>query len=408
VSQISSEIVANPFSEGADFHLAIANRSPGTESFLFIPQSDSPGLTIDILRLDLLPRRFQRLRDLYETIKAGLVSYAGPERAHCELLSSSPTDLVFSFGFIGHPLAGGQNTVGRLTDLGSSIRSLQVLRKIEPLTSEELTARVAFVSGVQGVDMAVLRRHPQSGTEFIRNCLDSTRRLVAAATAKSGDGLRDMASLRKLVIQASPLHETLYWALLAKLVAADILERGELESFNAARRMLGLAVLDFDDARSGGEQHFFRQRIRDALDPLAELFLYNVGGDRAAQVRRAAEIWRLCVGWDLEREPDRAGQSEVMAAFAQSISRMNRNPPLDAGLGGATAAALHKKEAVQRIVEGIYGVCSRMAHVARRSGGNPTLLLAACLGADFAQLLIERATVLGNLGFDTFMGNTSR
>ena len=341
MSQISGGIIPDPFSEGADFHLALASRGPGTDSFLFIPESDSPGLTIDIIRLDLLPRQ-QQLQDLFETIKAGLISYAGPERARCELVSSSPTDIVFRSGFTDHPLAGAQNTVGRLTDLGGSISSLQAIRKIEPLAPDELNARVAFLTHLQAIDVAALRSHSEP-TEFIKNCLDSSRRLVAAVNAKSAD----VNSLEKLVIEASPLHETIHWALLARLAAADILERGKLESFGAARRMLGLAVLNLDDARSGGDD-FFRQQIRAALDPLAELLLYDVEGDRAAHVRRAGQIWRLSVDWDIEGGSDRAGQSEVMAAFAESIAQMNRNPRLDAGLGSAAAAALQKKEAVER------------------------------------------------------------
>jgi hypothetical protein len=402
MSRILSEIITNPFCEGTDFHLAVADRGPGAESFVFIPRSEAPGLTIDIIRLDFLPRQFPRLQDLFEIVKTRLIAYAGPERAHCELVSGSPTEIVFRSGFTGHPLAGGQDTVGRLTDLGRSIRSLQAIRKIDPLTSDELDARLTYVTDLETVDIAALRRHPQSATEFIRNCLDGSRRLVAATTAKRGDERKDPASLEDLVIHASPLHETVHWAVLAKFVAADLLERGKLESFDIARRMLGLAVLNLDDARRGGRgELFLRQQIRDALDPLAELLLYDGKGDRAAHVRRAADIWRLCASWDIEGAPDRAGQSEAMAAFAESIAQMSRNPPWDAGLGRA-AAALHRKEAVEGMVAKIYGVCSRMAYVARRLGGDRMLLLAACLGADLTQLLIERATVLGALDFDTY------
>ena len=400
MSQISGGIIPDPFSDGADFHLAIAGARAGTESFLFIPRSDLPGLTLDIIRLDLMPRQ-RGLRDLFETIGTGLIAYAGLERAHCELVSSSPTDIVFRSGFTDHPLAGTQTTVGRLTDLGGSISSLQAIRKIEPLAPRELDARIAFVSGLQAIDLAALRSHTKP-TEFIANCQDASRRLVAAANAKSAD----VDAMEKLVVQASPLHETIHWAVAARLVAADLLARGKLESFGAARRMLGLAVLNLDDARSGAGDDFFRQQIRAALDPLAELLLCDIEGDRAAHVRRAGQIWRLCLSWDNESAPDRAGQSEVMAAFAESIAQMNRNPRLDAGLGAAAGAALQRKDAVESIVEGLYAMCRRMTYAARRLGAERTLLLASCLGADLAQLLVERAAVLGSLDFDTYVKQT--
>jgi hypothetical protein len=399
--EICAEIIPTPFSGLADCHLMEAERGHEVESFLFIPQSDTPGLTIDLIRLDLLPRRFQRLQDLFEVLLSQLISYAGPKRARHVIISSSPTDIVFHFSFAGHPLAGDQHTIGRLIDWGKAICGIQVLRKLEPLTTDEVSPRIAFVRGVH-VNLPALQARSASLTDFVRNCLANTARVEAIFKERKEPD--DLAALQETLNRASPLHETIKWAMLAKIAAADILEQGRIEGFRAARRMLGLAALNLNDAlTSGGETGLFVPQILNALGRLSELLLYEVGGDRRAHALRAANTWRLCVELESGNEPGRAAQFEVMATFAEALAGMDLSAPLDTGLGQATADALKEKEQIQRIVAGLYETASRMAYVARREGDDKTLHLGSCLAADLAQLLVERATALGFLEFDTFM-----
>jgi hypothetical protein len=408
--EICSEIIPTPFSGAPDYHLMCAERGSAVESFVFIPQSDAPGLTIDLLRLDLLQRHFQRLQDMFEVLLSQLISYAGLERARCEIVSSSPTDIVFHFSFAGHPLAGAQHTIGRLIDCGNSICGIQVLRKIEALTSEEVSARLAFVRSVH-VNLAVLQ--PRSGniTAFVKASLANSARVDAIfqRMSEEREAPDDLTVLQQALSQASPLHETIKWASLAKFAAVDILEEGRAEAFGAARRMLGLAALDLDDLRMhSGDDHFFLPKILNAIDPLAELLLYDAEGDRTAHVLRAAGIWRVCSEFESGGEPGRAAQFEVMGAFAGALAGMDLSAPLDAGLGHATTAALENKEQVKAIVAKLYATASRMAYIARRYGGDQALHLGSCLAADLAQFLVERATALGSLDFDTFIGESVR
>lgn len=407
--EIRTEIIATPFSGVSDCHLMCAQRGAEVESFLFIPQSDAPGFTIDVIRLDLLQRRFQRLQDMFEILLSQLISYAGPERTRHEIISSSPTEIVFHFSFVGHPLAGDQHTVGRLIDWGKSICGIQVLRKLEALTAEEVNARIAFARGVR-IDLAALQARSGSCTDFVKTCLANTARVDAIFQRISTERKEpdDFVALQQALSQASPLHETIKWALLATSAAVEILQQGRIEAFGTARRMLGLAALNLDDACSNaGDRGFFAPRIVNVLEALAELLLYKGEGDRRANVQRAAGAWRLCADLEGGKEPGRAAHFEVMAAFAEALAGMNLSPPLDAGLGPACSAALHEKEQIKQIVAGLYATASRMTYIARRYGGDRALHLASCLAADLAQFLVERATALGSLDFDTFIGESA-
>jgi hypothetical protein len=406
--EIGAEIIPTPFPSASDYHLMYAERGPEAESFLFIPQSEAPGLTIDLIRVDLLPRRTQRLEGLFDVLLSQLISYAGPERARHAIVSSSPKDIVFHFSFAGHPMAGDQHAVGRLIDLGKSICGVQVLRKLEALTVLEVRARTDFVQGLQ-INLAALQARSGSLTDFVKTCLANTARMNAmfqrmATERKEPD---DLAPLQQALRRASPLHATIEWASLAKIVAVDVLEQGHIEAFGTARRMLGLAVLNFDDARSNsGNGRFFTPKILNALDPLAELLLYEIEGDRRAHVQRAAGTWRLCAELEGDAELGLAAQFEVMASFAEGLSGTDLGAPLDVELGDATVAALQEKVQIERIVARLYSTASRMAHIARSNGRDRALLLGSCLSADLAQLLVERATALGYLDFDSYAGKT--
>jgi hypothetical protein len=401
---ICAEIITAPFLGAPDYHLMSAERAAGVESFLFTPQSDAPGLTIDLIRLDLVPRRFQRLQDMFAVLLSQQISYAGPERVQHEILSSSPTEILFHFSFNGHPLAGAQHTIGRLIDYENSILGIQVLRKIEALTSDELSARIDFVHNLH-VDLAALEAKSANTTEFIQACLANTARIDAIfrRISEGGEAPDDMAALQLVLSQASPLRETIEWSSLAKFVALDILERGRVEEFAAARRMLGLAALNLDDGRGlSRDGSFFVPQIINALDPLAELLLYDTEGDYRAHAQRAAGIWRRCMELEGANEPERAAQFEVMATFAEALVDMDLSAPLDAGLGHATAAALQDKKQVEQIVSRLHATASRMAHLGRQSSGGQVLRLGSCLAADLSQFLVERATALGFLDFETF------
>lgn len=401
--EIRAEIISTPFSGASDYHLMRAERGPETESFLFIPRSDAPGLGIDLIRLDLLPRRSQRLQDVFNVFLSQLVSNAGSAKTRHAIISSSPKDIVFHFSFAAHPLAGDQHTICRLMAWGKSICGIQVLRKLEALTAEEVSARVAFVRDVH-VDPAALQAGSKRLTDFAKSCLANTTHVVSmfqrmAQERKEPDNLD---TLLQVLTQASPVHEEVQWALLAKFAASKIVGEGRIEAFASARRMLGLAALHFDDTlRTEGQ--FFVQQILSALGLLGELRLYEIEGERRVHVQRAAGTWRLCAELEGGQEAGRSAQFEVMAAFADALAGMDLSAPLDIGLGRAAAAVFHEEEQIQRIVAWLYETAHRMAYVARRHGRDEALLLGACLAADFAQFLLERATALGSLDFRTYV-----
>src|SRR5689334_8110146 len=119
--RIDSETIRTPFSSASDYHLILFQRGAETESYRFIPESDEPGLTIDLLCIDLLPRRAPRVQDMFEALLSRYRSSVGPERARHVIILRSPTDIVFHLSAVGHPLVGDQHTIGRLIDRGKSI-----------------------------------------------------------------------------------------------------------------------------------------------------------------------------------------------------------------------------------------------------------------------------------------------
>lgn len=399
LNPLGAPVLAAP-TGGADYHLLLTVGAAGAgRSLLYAPLDEAPGLTTDVIRCDRLTRTSGTLLRVAEQWRANLAAYVAPVPIAFETVRVGDVDAVFHGSFRGHPILGGGHTAIRYVRTDHDDFAVQTIRKLEAPTKAEVARRIAFLEGA-----VVAGTLPDAAsvqwTSFARAAQARSAELAAwtQALARTRRNERTLDELAALLATASPFEDAASWANAATFFGREVLGEGRIDLLETAVRCLGLALLTLHDLR--GEPEL--DRIRDgAIDCLAELLLLRATPRRSADLSRSRALFHLVAAGRAAEDPQAALRADVLAALAAALVDVDGAAPLDAGLRPQARRVIAHAQPAQLGADALLDASLRIAYVARRQ--DRALFRDAAVAGDFAQRLLERATLEGGLGFEALM-----
>jgi len=386
------QIIASPAPGLPEFHLIAAARTPVAESLMYVPFSDAPALSRDMLRVDRLPRSHKPLAAILQdwlTRYAQLFNVSGL-LYRAELTTES--EFLVSAGFTEHPFVGAHNTQLRYLRRDDADYSMEFIRRLDPLPMEDVAGRFAFLCnwnpfapsyGAWTANFTPFAAAANTQSEW-------NTALMVDPQSRSRLMSIPLRELGKALVKASPFHNAEMWANLARFYGRSVVDNGLIDDFDRAAACLKTAVLILHDARA---EPFLHRLLFDVAENLADLLMYIDGAARAEQVTRAVQLYRTLTSVWTQADPKRAMNADVMAAFGSVVLEPDSLMPFAARLSPPGRAALLMQDRALETFDFLIGYANRLAYIARRKGR--LLFSDACLAADIAQVVAEQIYVAG-------------
>lgn len=399
----ATPVIPAPTGSAEDFHLL----AQIAETLLYVPRSETPALSTDLIRVDRLPPSQEtNLIAIFQRWLAGYQQFAEGTEVKVLVAVNEPNEFLTYAGFADHPFIGGHQTIWRyLRGIGSDY-GVQFIRKLDPLSDAQVLERIEYVRNFQlprGIFTSAapdysefaLTAHRQS--EQIRELTEEIARTKSTALMEV-----PLPELGAILTGASPFHNPKLWANLVRFYGRNVLYAGVIDQFDIAVKCLRFALIALNDAR---QDEFLRSLLYDTAENLAELLMYTYGESRAANLARAVYLYRTLAEVWSDSEPDKALNAEIMAGFCAVLNDPDSAKPLDSWFSDRARIALLEKEHVEKAIDFLLECNNNLAYVARRKDRG--IFNDACLAGDLSQLVMERAYAKGIFDFEDSTGKVA-
>jgi hypothetical protein len=389
MSTIGSSVVQRPTADTTDFHLFSAGPSSANNAFAYIyaPLSATPALTVDLLRLDCLPRS---PLSLDEVARGWLEDYSAFADAAVteEIVEMSANGFLMNASFV-NPIIDHHNTSLRYIRWGLLDFALQFLRRLDPITRDEVEQRDTFLYSCSLPERLDPRPPYSEYAARAQQLSEEIGQLTLRGSAVPRAGL-DIEFLQGLLAGASPLHNSLPWAILARFFSQQVLANAEIDKFDVSVNYLRLALVALYDSRKDG---FLETVLYKTIDELADTLMLTHSQARPNNLMKAAELYRTNAERRSTSGEDADVRTDVMSLMAAALVNPEAEATLVESLPDAVRIGLRKTKNIELAVDQLLGYSERLRYIARRS--DLSLCLDACRAADLAQALLETTVAEG-------------
>ena len=388
-------VITSPVTALPDLHLLAVENSPEVHSLLYVPIGGAPALARDVFRIDRLPRTSAPLDAILENWLTQYRTAFDPGGVAHRVVVRRADEFIVDAGFVDHPLLGQHRQQLRFVRGARHDYGIELIHKDDPLAEPDVAERIAFLGTVDAAGLSAER--VPTLTPFAAAAHDRSARLHAlmlqAADARDTRGgphaeLQSMPGpeLGALLVGASPFHRSEVWANIARFYGRNVVIDGLIDEFDTAAACLRAAVWILHDRRA---EPFLHRLLYDVAENLADVLMLTYGDARRSNIARAAGIYRtLPDGWG-SNEAARAFRADILSGFGMVLQDPDATTPFMARLTAKAQTSMRAPAIADAAFDHLMEYSSRVSYIARRK--NRALFGDACLAADVAQMLAERA-----------------
>ncbi|MEO8134804.1 MAG: hypothetical protein ABI831_12590 [Betaproteobacteria bacterium] len=376
--------LADPFGDGVDYALMYASGPGAAATFIYLPHTGQPGLSVDLMRFDQMPRQALSPKEIaLQTTRA--YAAVAPAAATSCILHTTLGEALFEYGMKDDALQGSFSCIGRYVRAADGDFAVQVIRKIRTLSAAERASRIRFL--LESVDPARWQRFGRGRfSESAREAQRSGERLarVAAQMLQSGAADLSTAELGDLLARASPYHDSGQWWLLARFVAQNRLLDGSTDEFAASIALLELALVALSDL---GSEAFIEAKRIDTAMLLGKVLMLTGSSNYLEYVARAGHLFHAVAAYRRDGQPFAQWlAAEAMDQLTKLIARRDDDQAaLDGDLSVPARQALLNESTLEPVIQELLQYSRQAAYVARH--GTPAMFRSAVLAADLAHIL---------------------
>lgn len=378
------------------FHLFYAASEAPVASRIYFPKSDAPGLSLDVLRVEIIPKSMASVESITRNTIAREAQYVASGQLFAEKVSSNAArqELTIHAWFKGDPAVGDRHVIQRVSEASDAILSMTLMRKLYSLSESEVTQWQALISRM---DLTEIWSHDETMSDFATAAIAKTKSL--GAERNYGSPLADPFQLLNELKLTSPLYGEAFWALDA-VFAIDQLENqcpGRIpEVFLDLPKFLGLAAISLDDVIAEGNAPLALEHTRmHCLDKLARYEIFCALSEGDAPANRSAHIWSWAAANSKRLGLTGKSRFDALAAFATALAQVNAASLPDIDLGPTRYAIKSNEESLDAALEALHGIAENATYLASRVKNGCNLAQAACVATDIAGFLIECESIDG-------------